>query len=192
MRIGTYPHPALRHKSKPVRRVDKDLRQIVEDMFQLMYDANGVGLAANQVDLPFRLFVVNLAASPSDGEERVFINPVISQPRGNEEQEEGCLSIPGVYAPVKRPKTIHFSAFDLSGNEISGDLDGMLARVVQHETDHLDGVLFVDRLSTSVSMEVESELAEMAAGLETMQEQGHLPPEAEIRQRLTEWEQKYC
>lgn len=192
MRIVTYPHPTLRHKSKPVRRVDKQLRQIVDEMFQLMYEANGVGLAANQVDLPLRLFVINLAASPSEGEQQVFINPVISHPRGTAEQEEGCLSIPSVYAPVKRPETIHFSAYDLSGNEITGDLDGMLARVVQHETDHLDGVLFVDRLSTSVSMEVEAELADMAAGLETMQQQGHLPPDEEIQQRLTEWEQKYC
>ncbi len=192
MRIVTYPHPALRHKSKPVRRVDKQLRQIVEEMFQLMYEANGVGLAANQVDLPLRLFVINLAASATEGEEQVFINPVISLPRGNEEQEEGCLSIPGVYAPVKRPETIHFSAYDLSGNEITGEFNGMLSRVVQHETDHLEGVLFVDRLSTSVSMELEAELADMAAGLESMQQQGHLPPDEEIRQRLTEWEQKYC
>ena len=109
-------------------------------MFELMYDAKGVGLAANQVDLPFRLFVTNLAGAPDEGEEMVFINPVVERPKGNTEQDEGCLSLPEVYAPVRRPERITVSAYDLSGNEINGEIDGIMARVVQHETDHLDAV----------------------------------------------------
>ena len=103
MEIVHYPHPTLRHQSKPVRRVDTELREIVREMFRLMYEAEGVGLAANQVDLPLRLFVVNLGTERGEDKELVFINPVISGPKGNDEAEEGCLSIPKVYAPVRRP-----------------------------------------------------------------------------------------
>src|SRR5881227_4418245 len=98
MEIVTYPHPTLRRVSRPLRRVDAELRQKIREMFDLMYAAKGIGLAANQVDLPLRLFIVNLEAKPDAGEELVFINPVISLPRGGtEEMEEGCLSLPGLY-----------------------------------------------------------------------------------------------
>ena len=97
MQIITYPHYTLRYKSQPLTRVDAALRKLVAEMFDLMYEANGVGLAGNQVDLPLRLFVVNMAAEPGEGEELVFINPVLSQPKGKEEGEEGCLSLPGLY-----------------------------------------------------------------------------------------------
>ena len=113
-------------------------------MFVLMYKANGIGLAANQVDLPLQLFVINLGGNPEEGEERVFINPVISQPRGQAEGEEGCLSIPEVNGTVLRPEKIHVSAFDLSGTEIDETANGLLARAIQHEYDHLHGVLFID------------------------------------------------
>ncbi len=103
MKIIHYPHPTLRHRSKPVRRVDAKLKSMISEMFDLMYEASGIGLAANQVDLPLRFFVCNLAGERGEGEELVFINPVISRPKGNEEREEGCLSLPGVCAPVKRP-----------------------------------------------------------------------------------------
>src|SRR3990172_3489255 len=94
LRVVPYPHLTLRHKSKPVRRVDSELVRMVRDMFTLMYASNGIGLAANQVDLPLRLFIVNLSAKSDEGEELVFINPVLSKPKGNEESEEGCLSFP--------------------------------------------------------------------------------------------------
>ena len=97
MEIVTYPHPTLRHESKPVKRVDAELREIVQEMFHLMYEARGVGLAANQVDLPLRLFVLNLESDPDKSEEFVFINPVISKPKGSEEKEEGCLSLPELW-----------------------------------------------------------------------------------------------
>lgn len=161
-------------------------------MFELMYEANGVGLAANQVDLPFRLFIANLTASPEDGEELVFINPVIERPKGNAEKEEGCLSIPGVYAPVVRPERVKVTAFDLDGNEFNEEVDGLLARVIQHETDHLDGVLFVDRLSETVRLTVEDELADFEHEFNAHRSRNALPDDETIAKRLSELESEYC
>jgi peptide deformylase len=143
LQILTYPHPTLRRVSKPLKRVDADLRKTIREMFDLMYAAKGIGLAANQVDLPLRLFIVNLESNPETGEELVFLNPVISRPRGGaEEAEEGCLSLPGLYGPVIRPKEVRINAYNLSGQEFEADVSGLFARCVQHELDHLDGVLF--------------------------------------------------
>src|SRR6185369_16242003 len=136
--------------SKPLRRVDSELRKKIREMFELMYAARGIGLAANQVDVPLRFFIVNLEAKPEAGEELVFINPVLSRPRGgSEESEEGCLSLPGLYGQVVRPKQVRISAYSLAGEEIQLDATGLLARCVQHEFDHLDGVLFTDRMSSA-------------------------------------------
>lgn len=192
MKIIFYPHPTLRHKSKSVKRVDAKLKRVVREMFELMYEAKGVGLAANQVNLPFRLFIVNLAGSPEEGEEMVFINPIIERPKGNEEKEEGCLSIPGVYAPVKRPERVRVSAFDLSGNEFNGEVDGMLARVIQHESDHLDGVLFVDRLSETVRLSVADQLAEFEHEFDAHRNRKAIPNDAEIAKQLSIVESEYC
>jgi len=192
VQIVQFPHPTLRHKSKPIQRVNKELRRIVAEMFELMYEANGVGLAANQVDLPFRLFIVNLAGKPDEGEEHVFINPVISRPKGNEESEEGCLSLLGVYAPVRRPARVTFNAYSLDGQEVISEWEGMLARVVQHETDHLDGVMFIDRLSTTNAMAVESDVLEFELELKRARERDEIPSDAEIAKRLLEIEGEYC
>ena len=100
LQVIQYPHPTLRHRSKPLKRVDADLRKIVDEMIELMYEHEGVGLAANQVDLPYRLFVANEKGDPDLPEfEQVFINPVLSAGHGQEEDEEGCLSIPGIRPP---------------------------------------------------------------------------------------------
>ena len=192
MKIVSYPHPTLRHKSKPLRRVDADLRKMVAEMFELMYEANGVGLAANQVDLPFRLFVANLQARQGEGEELVFINPVISKPKGSDEKEEGCLSLVGLYGQVKRPEKIHLNAYNLEGEEFSGELSGLLARVVQHETDHLDGVLFTDRLSETGKLAAADDLAEFEEEFAAARQRGSMPSDEEIAQRLAELEAKYC
>ena len=90
LEIVQYPHPTLRHKSKPINRVDRELKEIVSEMFKLMYEAKGIGLAANQVDLPIQLFIINLKSDPNEGEELVFINPVVTSPKGSDEAEEGC------------------------------------------------------------------------------------------------------
>ena len=128
MRIIKYPHPTLRYKSKDLRRVDAELRKMVRQMFDAMYEHEGIGLAANQVDLPYRLFIVNLAADPAaKDEEHVFINPVISQPRGMAEDREGCLSFPEIYAPVRRPEKILLSGLHPRGQEVCYELDGLWA-----------------------------------------------------------------
>ncbi len=192
MQIITYPHPTLRHKAKPLKRVDAELRQVVRQMFDLMYEAKGVGLAANQVDLPLRLFVVNLKASPDEGEELVFINPVVSNPKGSEEAEEGCLSLPGLYGQVRRPKQVKVNAYNLEGQEMSAELTGLFARVVQHELDHLDGVLFTDRLSETGQLDVRPELADFELDFKSRRDTGHIPSYQEIQARLAEWERRYC
>ncbi|MCB9922884.1 MAG: peptide deformylase [Planctomycetaceae bacterium] len=192
MEIITYPHPTLRHKSKPIRRVDTALREIVREMFKLMYEARGVGLAANQVDLPIRLFIANLEADPEKGEEMVFINPVVSMPKGTEENEEGCLSLPGLYGNVVRPKKVRINAYNLQGEEINTDVDGLFSRVVQHETDHLDGVLFIDRMTESAKVEIEGELDVFETEFNSRRETGGIPDNDAIAARLNDWEAKYC
>lgn len=192
MQIIHYPHPTLRHKSKIVRRVDAALRARVEEMFELMYEANGIGLAANQVDLPLRLFIVNTSGQPDEGEELVFINPVLSQPAGRGEEEEGCLSIPAVYGKVTRPTSIHIQAVSLQGKPFSAMLSETLARVVQHENDHLDGVLFTDRVSLQDKPLVDPLLEEFEIDFAARRERGEIPPEEEIQARLAEFEQRYC
>ena len=129
LQIVQYPHPTLRHRSKPLRRVDAELRNIVAEMLELMYAHEGVGLAANQVDLPYRLFVTNVQGDRDVKEaECVFINPVLSGGHGQEEDEEGCLSIPGIRAPVVRNAKLKIQAYDLAGNEITGEVDGLMAQ----------------------------------------------------------------
>lgn len=192
MEIITYPHPTLRHKSKPIKRVDAQLREIVREMFAMMYEAKGVGLAANQVDLPIRLFVANLEADPEKGEELVFINPVISMPKGTEENEEGCLSLPGLYGNVVRSKKVRVNAYNLRGEEIIADIDGLFSRVVQHETDHLDGVLFIDRMTESAKFDVEDELDVFETEFNSRRDTGGISDDAAITARLNEWEEKYC
>jgi peptide deformylase len=192
LQIVTYPHPTLRHKSSPVTQINRRLREIVAQMFELMYEAKGVGLAANQVNLPLRLFVVNLAGAPGEGEERVYINPILSRPKGNEEQEEGCLSLPGLYAPVRRPAHIRVASTNLLGEEVLEDLSGLHARVVQHETDHLDGVLITDRLTVTSTLAVQDSLIELELEYRSRKERGFIASDAEIVQNLRSWEREFC
>ena len=161
-------------------------------MFQLMYAAKGIGLAANQVDLPLQLFVINLTGDPEEGEERVFINPVISKPNGQAEAEEGCLSIPEVNGTVLRPSKIHVSAFDLSGNEIDETVDGLLGRAIQHEYDHLHGVLFIDRLSESAKKNIDGQLYEFENHHDALVKSGEIPDIESNNRRLAEIEAKFC
>jgi peptide deformylase len=193
LQIIQYPHPTLRHVSKPLRRFDAPLRKIVDEMFELMYSAKGVGLAANQVDLPLRFFIANLEADPAaKDQERVFINPVISKPKGQKIGEEGCLSLPGLYGDVTRNERLTIHAFDLAGNEIKEQVDGMLARVIQHETDHLDGVLFIDRLAPSAALAAKEAIEDFETIYAGRDERGELPSDEEIAKQWAEWEAKYC
>lgn len=192
MQIVKFPHPTLRHKSQPVRRVDAELRDTVRVMFELMYEAQGIGLAANQVDLPLRLFVVNLSAERETEAEQVFINPVVSHPQDHTEQEEGCLSLPGLYGPVRRPRKVRVEAYGLSGEHIAADLDGLQARVVQHELDHLDGILFIDRMENATQEQLEADLATFETEFRQLRDAGEIPPDDQIQARLLKWQTKYC
>ena len=191
LQIVTHPHPTLRRKSKPVRRVDVQLRDTVRRMFELMYESRGVGLAANQVDLPLRFFIANIKGDPAEGDELVFINPVLSRPKGLEEAEEGCLSLPELYGQVTRPKRIRVNAYGLDGQEINMELEGLLARVVQHETDHLDGIMYTDRMSTTGRLSVADTLDEFETDFASRRQLGEIPTDAEIEARLIEWEKRY-
>lgn len=189
MRILTYPHPTLRHPSKPLKRVDGEFRKIVAEMIDLMYQEGGIGLAANQVDLPYRVFVLNPTGDPEQKEhEHVFINPVISRRQGSAEAEEGCLSFPGIQANVRRPEKIVVSAYNIRGDEMHLELDGLFARAVQHEYDHLEGILFVDRLSDPAKLAVRSALEELEAVFAGDRRRGIVPDEQEIVTRLAELE----
>jgi len=192
LKIVQYPHPTLRYKSKPIARVDRELKSIIREMFELMYDARGIGLAANQVDLPLQLFVINLSGEPDEGEELVFINPVVSNPKGVSEAEEGCLSLVGVAAQVVRPEQVQITAYDLTGNQIDQTVDGLLARAIQHENDHLQGVLFIDRVAESAKRYVADELEDFEIVFQNQRSTGEVPDNETIFNRLREIEAKYC
>lgn len=192
MEIVHYPHPTLRRKSKSISRVDSGLKSTVAEMFELMYTARGIGLAANQVDLPLRLFVINLAGEKGEGEEMVFINPVLDQPKGSETAEEGCLSIPGVNGNVNRPAQVHVSAYDLSGNEIDFTASGLLARAIQHEHDHLEGILFIDRISDSEKKQLAGELEEFELEFQSGRTSHTIPSEEEIARHWQAIEERYA
>jgi peptide deformylase len=172
-----------------VKRVDAELHDLVAQMFALMYEHEGVGLAANQVDLPYRLFVANPSGDPQQkDQEFVFINPVLKGGKGQAEGEEGCLSIPGVMGPVVRKEKITIEAYNLQGEEFVGEVAGLFARIVQHETDHLDGKLFIDRLPPTELAEVREDLEEFEIDFQSKRDCGELPDEAAIAERLRELE----
>ena len=143
--ILEYPDPRLRTRAAPVDAVDARLRELIDDMLETMYAANGIGLAATQVDVHRRLLVADV--SEERNEPRIFINPEILARDGTETSQEGCLSVPGYYDDVERAARIRVRATDRDGKYFEVDLDGLLAVCVQHEIDHLDGKLFVDYLS---------------------------------------------
>jgi peptide deformylase len=185
MQIVPYPHPALRWKSRDVTRIDDTLRTIIAKMFDLMYESKGIGLAANQVGLPLRLFVVNVSGDPEKkDEELVFINPVIRNRSGSAVGEEGCLSLPGLYADVARPELITVEAFDLDGQPFRVKVDDLPARVIQHETDHLDGVLFIDRIEETDLAQFVTKLNEFNANFRKQQTEGETPSDEEITRLL--------
>lgn len=185
MQIVQYGHPVLRWKSKPIQSINEELRSVVSEMFELMYAAKGIGLAANQVGLPLRFFVVNVTADPAEkDEEIVFLNPRIRRRKGTTTGEEGCLSLPGLYANVERSEEVVIEAFDLEGEGFEMDLDELPARVVQHETDHLDGVLFVDRLNPDDRLKVEPRLLGFESEFRKQQATGQFPSDDEIKRQL--------
>jgi peptide deformylase len=143
--IIEFPDPRLRTVAKPVAAVDGRIRTLIADMFQTMYDAPGIGLAATQVDVHERLLVLDVSEDRSAP--MVFINPVITASEGSQVYQEGCLSVPGIFADVTRADRITVQALDREGKAFTLEADGLLAVCIQHEMDHLAGKVFVDYLS---------------------------------------------
>ena len=145
--ILKYGAPELQLKSQPVERFDKELKTLAQDMLQTMYAAPGIGLAAPQIGINLRLTVIDIAAGEEKGHQMVLVNPKITEQQGGEKGEEGCLSIPGFTALVERPLQVRVSAQNLDGNPIEVEGSDLLARAICHEIDHLDGILYFDRIS---------------------------------------------
>lgn len=159
--IRTWGDPVLRQPARPVERVARVHRRLIEDMIQTMRDAPGVGLAAPQVGVSERIFVWE-----QEGEAGAVINPVMVSLTGESiDDEEGCLSIPGIYYPVTRAEVARIEGIDVDGEPLVVEGTGFLGRILQHETDHLDGVLFLDRLAAEDRREALSRLRAEALGL---------------------------
>ncbi|MCL4108558.1 UNVERIFIED_CONTAM: hypothetical protein GTU68_022860 [Idotea baltica] len=189
LKIVYHPHPSLTWKSKDVVKIDAQLQDWVAQMFDLMYEANGIGLAANQVALPYRLFVINPTGdSEQKDQEQAFINPQIIKGKGSCDADEGCLSMPEVFGPVTRFERITVEAFDVDGTEFGMDLTGLAARVVQHENDHLDGVMFTDRVQPSTLDELSPLLDDLTRQLRDQQSDGRQPTDKEMLAELKQLE----
>tara|TARA_B100001094_G_scaffold333359_1_gene411079 strand:- start:18533 stop:19048 length:516 start_codon:yes stop_codon:yes gene_type:complete len=160
LEVLTFPDERLRTVAEPVKVFDAQLKQLVEDMFETMYAENGIGLAATQVNVHQRVIVMDLSEKKS--EKRVFINPELTSIAGTFTNEEGCLSVPGVYAEVERSERVRIKAFDEHGQEFEYDADQLLSICIQHEMDHLKGVLFVDYLSSLKRQRIREKLEKQA------------------------------
>lgn len=161
-RLRYYGDPVLRQRAAEITRIDDMTRKQAERMFELMYEHEGIGLAANQVGMLRRLVVLDV---PVDEEKRavlVLVNPKLLEQTGKEASEEGCLSIPDLRADVNRAVTVRVSAQNLDGEALEFEADGLLARAIQHEVDHLDGVLFIDRLNSVRRKLLEGRLKQIA------------------------------
>jgi peptide deformylase len=147
-KILTEPDPFLRQKSKKVEKVDDTIRSLMDDMLETMYDAPGIGLAAIQIGVPKRIIVIDLAKDSEEKKPMYLINPeIISKSNKDATYEEGCLSVPNQFAEIDRPEKCHIKFLDYNGKEQSLDAKGLLATCIQHEMDHLEGILFIDYLS---------------------------------------------
>lgn len=173
-------HPALRAEAKPIARIDDALKRLAADMLETMYAHDGCGLAANQVGVTRRIIVIDTREArkrPSvlriGGKSRpvhkhmpmVLVNPVLETSGPAEPGSEACLSIPGVHGEVARPPVVRACAMDLDGSMVEFEAEGLLARALQHEVDHLDGILFIDRLDPAERKRVAEELHELAGGM---------------------------
>jgi peptide deformylase len=160
LEILHYPDPRLRTEAKPVAEVTDKIRQLVDDMFETMYDAPGIGLAATQVNVHQQIIVIDV--SEEHDQPLCLINPMILRAEGDEETEEGCLSVPGVYDTVRRAEKIEVRALGRDGKPFELEADGLLAVCIQHEMDHLKGKLFVDYLSSLKKQRIRKKLEKRA------------------------------
>lgn len=161
--VVLYPDPVLRRETADIETFDEELRAIVDGMFARMFESKGVGLAAPQVGLSKRIFVLNDESDEAKPERNLtLINPTIKSRSGAKVKfEEGCLSLPGVYAEITRPDRCIVEAFDVDGNEFELEYDGFVSRIIQHEFDHLEGVLLVDRMTPGDKVRNKAALLEL-------------------------------
>ena len=189
MKIVQYPHPSLRHKARPLTTIDEKVRRQASEMLDLMYEAKGLGLASNQVGLPYQLVVLNPTGDPAQREaEQVFINPVILERKGSIEGEEGCLSFPKLFAKVRRAKTVRAHTYNLKGELVEVTYSDLAARLLQHEVDHLHGILFIDKMGPIARLSCRGTIRDFENQFRRAQERGEIPPEEEIEKALVELE----
>lgn len=144
LKIRTYPDPILKKKAEPLMKFGPEEQKLFEDMIETMYLEDGVGLAAPQIGVSKQILVASPTMTP--GEEYIFVNPEILEPRGRELGKEGCLSLPGISGEIPRAKKIKFRALDRNGKPLEMEITDFFARIIQHEVDHLNGVLLIDRV----------------------------------------------
>ncbi|VTS07462.1 peptide deformylase [Tuwongella immobilis] len=177
MKIVPYPHPALRTKAEPVKAIDKDLHLLVGRMFELMYEHEGLGLAAPQVAQGVQVLVMNFTGSSKNPDtECVAINPVILESKGSVEDREGCLSFPGLFQRVRRAKQVKVQAYNLKGELYEMTCSDLIARIWQHEIDHLNGMLFIDKMSMLAKLAAKPEIEAFKADFDKALRKGDYPP----------------
>lgn len=185
MKIVKYPHPALRYKSPPLPFIDKEVRLNAGRMLELMYANRGLGLAANQVAWPVQLLVMNASGDAEHKEsEAVLINPVILERKGTMEGDEGCLSFPDLYQKVRRAKTVKVQAYNLDSQAVEIVCSDLPSRILQHEIDHLHGILYIDNFGPIGKMASRSWLRGFEREYRRAQEKGEIPTDIEIGKQL--------
>jgi peptide deformylase len=182
LKIVEYPHPALRVKCRPVGTIDKDVVLAAGQMLELMYGQEGLGLAAPQVALDYRMIVINFVGDPAQkDQEFVAINPVITETQGIQKGREGCLSFPGLFQDIRRYKTVTVKGYTLKGEPFEMTSSDLAARIWQHEIDHLNGVMFIDKMGTIARMSSKKDLEGYIAAFERKKKKGELPADLEAR-----------
>ena len=166
-KILTEPDPFLRQKSESVENVDDSIRKIMNDMLETMYKAPGIGLAAIQIGIPKRIIVLDISKDPEKKEPMYFVNPeIILKSKNDSSYEEGCLSVPGQFAEINRPDKCHIRYLDYNGKKRELKAEGLLATCIQHEMDHLEGILFIDYLSKIKKTMIVKKLSKQKKNLE--------------------------
>jgi peptide deformylase len=191
MKIVMYPHPSLRYPAVPVTKIDARLKQFAREMRVLMYEHRGLGLAAPQVGLPFQMILLNLSGDPenkADDDESllqsVFINPSILDRKGTIEDDEGCLSFPGLYQKVRRAKSVVVRAYNLNGEALEITASELPSRAWQHEIDHLHGILYIDKMNPVGKLASRATLKDLERDYLKAQEKGEIPSNEQIEKEL--------
>ncbi len=191
MKVLHYPHPILSYVAKPIMKIDQKLVDIVREMFEILYKEEGVGLAGNQVGLPWRFFVMNPTGDPEKkNEEFVFINPIIKKRKGQIEDNEGCLSFPELRLQIRRAESITFQAITLEGKLVTYNWKGFPARIVQHEYDHLNGLCFYECAGSSGQLKAKSILESLQIIYDSDEENHRIPDKETVFKEIKRLEEE--